>query len=646
MEGKEVEVKTMTQKESNEEKKMPKNGTENQPKKEIYVKSIEEREEEIPEILKTQELSLGPRERYQQQKREKNENRSRMDNKEKEKKDFDKERDKKSPDKEKKNFDKEEKKTDIEIPSIETNPKPEEPTSQEELPFRKVEPTEEPLIPSEKGVDEILEEIEEDLGKKPKKKSTHSKKFWLCFDVICFLLALAGFIALQSISPKIHLQGDKVVRLEYGTKYEEKGAKATYFKEDVTKEMKIQGTVNTNKIGTYTIRYSIEIGNYHVEKKRTVEVIDTKAPVLTLTGNETATICPNGTYQEEGVTAIDEYEGDLTEKIVRTEEKGKIIYTVEDSSKNKATIERKIEEKDDEKPTITLKGGNIYLQPGTDYKEPGYTATDNCDNDITKNVTVSGSINKNQTGNYTLTYEVSDTYGNKTSTTRTITVSNRTDPDSGTLKTGAIYLTFDDGPSSATTGRILDILKEEGIKATFFVTMNGPDSLIEREFNEGHTIALHTATHDYAYIYASRENYFEDLNRVSSRVKRIAGYETKIIRFPGGTSNTVSRHYSQGIMSRLSEEVLNLGYRYYDWNVDASDAWQCAKQSVSDKKSCVYNNVVNNLSKSRANVVLMHDIKEHTVQALRDIIHYAKNNGYTFEVIDMNTKMVRFQPLN
>ena len=119
-----------------------------------------------------------------------------------------------------------------------------------------------------------------------------------------------------------------------------------------------------------------------------------------------------------------------------------------------------------------------------------------------------------------------------------------------------------------------------------------------------------------------------------------------MIRFPGGSSNTVSRKYSQGIMTVLTNEVLNRGYRYYDWNVDASDAWQCAKNSVSDKKSCVYNNVVNNLSKNKANIVLMHDVKYHTMNALRDIIHYGKENGYTFEALQMDTAMVRFKVNN
>ena len=88
-------------------------------------------------------------------------------------------------------------------------------------------------------------------------------------------------------------------------------------------------------------------------------------------------------------------------------------------------------------------------------------------------------------------------------------------------------------------------------------------------------------------------------------------------------------------MTKLSEELFSRGYRYYDWNVDSNDA------STSKNKQAVYNNVTKNLSKNRGNVVLMHDIKTQTRDALRDIIKYGKENGYTFEKIDMDTYMVR-----
>ena len=189
-------------------------------------------------------------------------------------------------------------------------------------------------------------------------------------------------------------------------------------------------------------------------------------------------------------------------------------------------------------------------------------------------------------------------------------------------------------------------MKKTNVRATFFVTNNGPDSLIKRIHDDGHSIGLHTASHNYEKIYSSVDNYFNDLYSVSDRVKRITGEESKIIRFPGGSNNTVSKKYSEGIMTFLTNEVLIRGYRYYDWNVDASDAWQCAKNSVSDKKKCVYNNLVNKLSKNKANIVLMHDIKKHTADSIEDIIKYGKDNGYDFEAITSDTAMIRFRVNN
>ena len=134
----------------------------------------------------------------------------------------------------------------------------------------------------------------------------------------------------------------------------------------------------------------------------------------------------------------------------------------------------------------------------------------------------------------------------------------------------------------------------------------------------------------------SDDSYFKDLESVSNRVKRITGEESKIIRFPGGSSNTISRKYSSGIMSKLTSEVVDRGYKYYDWNVSSGDAAGGRPTSTQIK-----NNVINNLRKDRVNMVLMHDIKTYTRDALRSIIREGKEKGYTFEKITMDTSMVK-----
>lgn len=191
-----------------------------------------------------------------------------------------------------------------------------------------------------------------------------------------------------------------------------------------------------------------------------------------------------------------------------------------------------------------------------------------------------------------------------------------------------IYLTFDDGPGPH-TARLLDILKKYNVKATFFVTGAGDDALITREYNEGHSVGLHTFTHDYAYVYSSMDNFFQDLYRVQQRVQNATGFTSTLIRFPGGSSNAVSAYYDGGtrIMSRLSEAVTARGFTYFDWNVSSGDA------GAPLPPETIYENVVNNL-KPEYSVVLQHDIKDYSVDAVERIIDYGLKNGYTFRRLE------------
>ena len=113
-------------------------------------------------------------------------------------------------------------------------------------------------------------------------------------------------------------------------------------------------------------------------------------------------------------------------------------------------------------------------------------------------------------------------------------------------------MTFDDGPSENTI-KVLDILKEYDVKATFFVTGHAPsyNDFIKEAFEQGHSIGLHTYSHDYKNIYSSTNAYFNDLDQINSMVESITGQKSDIIRFPGGSSNSISAKYSPGIMSKL-----------------------------------------------------------------------------------------------
>ena len=196
-----------------------------------------------------------------------------------------------------------------------------------------------------------------------------------------------------------------------------------------------------------------------------------------------------------------------------------------------------------------------------------------------------------------------------------------------------IYLTFDDGPSR-NTSYILDILKSENVKATFFITGKGSDYIIKREYEEGHSIGLHTYSHNYKAIYSKVDVYFQDIEAVNQRLCDITTTRSKIVRFAGGSSNTISRRYKKGIMSELIKEVIARGYKYYDWNIDSGDASGISNCNI------IYNNVVKNLKSNRVNMVLMHDSKKCTLKVLKKVIDYGKSNGYIFKKITYETEMI------
>lgn len=188
------------------------------------------------------------------------------------------------------------------------------------------------------------------------------------------------------------------------------------------------------------------------------------------------------------------------------------------------------------------------------------------------------------------------------------------------------YLTFDDGPSDNTL-KILNSLKAGNAKATFFVVGTAKLSYIKNINAEGHSIGLHTDTHEWS-IYKTEATYFADLISLKGKIKNIIGKEVNIIRFPGGSSNKVSANYNKGIMTRLTKSVLQKGFSYFDWNVDSLDA--------SGNRVAV-NKMLDNIKKESKNkkeiCLLMHDTssKNTTVEALPYIISYLRSQGFRFE---------------
>ena len=291
---------------------------------------------------------------------------------------------------------------------------------------------------------------------------------------------------------------------------------------------------------------------------------------------------------------------------------------------------------DKEPPEITLNGykeTTVYI--GRKYNELGAKAEDKMDGDLTEKIVISGEVDSQTIGTYEVKYSATDSSGNEGVEIRTVKVTEKPSPLS-CGEAGVIYLTFDDGPNDSYTATILDVLKKYDVKATFFVTNKGSDDLIKREYEEGHAVGLHTASHDYAKIYVSSEAFWEDLNSVADRVKSLTGHAADLTRFPGGVSNTVSKKYHKGIMTQLAQEVEDKGYEYFDWNLDSGDAGELKSSTFDGKVSEEINNVTSALSKSRGNVILMHDIKQTTANAIESIVKYGVDNGYTFKVLDQS----------
>ena len=164
--------------------------------------------------------------------------------------------------------------------------------------------------------------------------------------------------------------------------------------------------------------------------------------------------------------------------------------------------------------------------------------------------------------------------------------------------------------------------------------------MIGETHRRGHTIAIHTYTHDYADIYSSEEAYYADFNKIQQLCIEQTGVLPKLVRFPGGTNNAVSKKYCTGIMTAISQSLTNKGYYYTDWNVESADA------GGARTREDVFNNVISGIQKYNTSIVLQHDITQYSIEAVEDIILWGLANGYTFLPMTENSKLVQFRPMN
>jgi len=208
----------------------------------------------------------------------------------------------------------------------------------------------------------------------------------------------------------------------------------------------------------------------------------------------------------------------------------------------------------------------------------------------------------------------------------------------GVRENGVIYLTFDDGPS-ARTGEILDVLKEKNVKATFFVIGSQGEAnaqLLKRIVDEGHTIAMHTSSHNYTKIYASVEDYLADMYQIFTQIRETTGVTPTLFRFPGGSIN----NYNSGISHELIAEMLRRGFVPFDWNISSRDA---ATVKLLPAETLV-NNVVNDAKKMPYGIVLMHDsaAKTTTAKAVGPMIDQLREMGFELKALTPETKSMLF----
>ncbi len=452
------------------------------------------------------------------------------------------------------------------------------------------------------------------------------------------------FVVQDTIAPVIDLVADPDYFTSPIAQYVEEGFSATdNYDGDITNKVIRTETRDTV---TYTVKDSS--GN-ETTVERTIVYKDVVAPEISLTDGTETVFNVGSDYKDPGFTAADDVDGDITDKVVvdgsvdgHTEGTYTLTYKVADSSNNPFEIQRKVTVKDIKAPVITLTGdSSVYLLINSSYEDPGFSASDNKDGDVTSKVAVSGSVDTSKTGQYKITYSVSDSAGNTTSVVRTISVYEKQEDVPTTPSGKVVYLTFDDGPSKY-TARLLDILDKYGVKATFFVTNQFPSYqyMIGETARRGHTIALHTYSHKYESVYASDDAYYADLQKIQDVVVAQTGSPSYIIRFPGGTNNTVSRKHSPGIMTRLSQSVGERGYVYTDWNVSSGDA------GGTKSTSGVVNNVIKGIQKKNTSIVLQHDITSYSVEAVDQILSWGIANGYTFLPMTTGSPTVHYTPAN
>lgn len=209
------------------------------------------------------------------------------------------------------------------------------------------------------------------------------------------------------------------------------------------------------------------------------------------------------------------------------------------------------------------------------------------------------------------------------------------------------YLTFDDGPTEYTP-QVLNILNQNGIKATFFIAFMKEDTSAKRgwlkqEADSGMTIGIHSWTHDYQYIYSSEQNFETDFTTMRGIIQSVIGTTPDICRFPGGVGNTISLKYhgNTPIMPTLVDYVEQQGVKPFDWTAGGEDA-DIPRPTTGQQ---FVNEIMRDIGSTEHPIILMHDRYTVTVSALPILIQQLRAKGYAFSTLSLNMKSVTQSPV-
>ena len=490
-----------------------------------------------------------------------------------------------------------------------------------------------------------MDKPEEKKNEIEESRKRRSRIFALVLFAVYLAAMAVAVIAFDGRHVRFYMRGTPDMELPLGEEYREPGCTAVsagrvFGERKKPLDLTITGQVDGQTPGTYELSYSARLLLGEYRTVRTVRVVDKTPPEITIYAVEG--YVPNWLdgYEEEGYRAVDNWDGDLSDRVVRRVLDDRVEYTVTDTAGNTAAVARLLNYSVG-KPQILLNGEQtLSLGASLSYTDPGFQAYDAQGHNLTGYVQVNGQVIPYETGTYTVEYSITNGKGERASAVRTVEITPIRNPDIVTPNVPTIYLTFDDGPGPYTS-RLLDVLLKYNVKATFFVTCLEPDyeDMVGRAYREGNSIGVHSASHDYYEVYASEEAFFEDFNRVQEMILRQTGTTTRIFRFPGGSSNTVSR-FNRGIMTRLTRDMTDMGYQYFDWSVTSGDAGETTDTDT------IFRNIVNGCAGEQTSIVLQHDNKDFSVAAVERVILWGLNNGYVFRPLDISSPTVQHKLAN